>query len=221
MVALTHNKLRTVSRTAFAVLALLVLTFVLIVRPWYMSWGAAESDLSMAMSADAIMPAAATVSTRVITIDAPPSVVWGWIVQLGQGRGGFYSYDWLENLFAAQMRNAETIDPDLAMRVGDTISYQQNGPFDRVTAIVPGREMIVGDGWEWYLAPIDGNRTRLIVRYGYDCSSSWAHRIFYYTVFEPAHFVMESGMMMGIKERSEQSMVRTTSHASVSRRRTR
>lgn len=71
--------------------------------------------------------------------------------------------------------------------------------------------MVVGNGWEWYLQPLDGDRTRLIVRYPFDWSGSTPLMLFYFTTFEPAHFIMESGMMMGIKTRSEQDMVRTTS----------
>jgi hypothetical protein len=199
-------------RVGLSALLLLLLCHILIVRPWYMSWGAGEREIAMRMTVDSLIPAGATVSTRALTIDAPPSVVWKWVVQLGQGRGGFYSYEWLENLFAAEMRNAERIDPALQqLRVGDTISYKEDGPFGRVTHIVPEREMVVGNGWEWYLAPLDdGNRTRLVVRYPFDYSGSTPLALFYFTTFEPAHFLMESGMMMGIKVRSERSMIATT-----------
>ena len=51
------------------------------------------------------------VSLHAVTIDAPPQRVWSWLVQTGQDRAGFYSYDWLERLFGADIRNVYEVRP--------------------------------------------------------------------------------------------------------------
>jgi hypothetical protein len=187
-------------------IAVLVSSHILLIRPWYRDWGAGKVDQSLALSGDQFIPATATVTTRALRIDAPASEVWSWLVQLGQGRGGYYSYDWLENLFAAEMHNVESIHPELQMlKAGDRLSFQQNGPSTEVKLIEPGRTLVLGDGWIFALIPIDSITTRFIVRHNYDWHGNFIDMLYYYTIFDPAHFVMESGMMLGIKDRAERS----------------
>lgn len=187
-------------------IAVTILLYALFARPWHMHWGASAEESRARLAGDRYVGAGATVSTRAVTIDAPASEVWLWMLQLGQGRAGFYSHEWLENLFAADMRNAEVLDRRLLrLRVGDTISFQKDGPSTVVTALDPERALVLGDGWTLALRPLDEERTRLVVRYPYDYDGEVLDMLYYYTVFEPAHFVMESGMMLGIKERAERS----------------
>jgi hypothetical protein len=187
------------------VLTGVVLSYGLLLRPWHMRWGATAEELTMSLPGDSYIPPQTVVSTRAITIRATVAAVWPWIIQLGQGRGGFYSYEWLENLFAAEMHNADQITPKLqTVHVGDHISFQQDGPFTVVAAIDPERVLVVEGGWTWYLHPIDEHTTRLIVRYASFSVGDGLSKLFYYPIFEPAHFVMESGMMLGIKARAEQ-----------------
>ncbi|HKX67715.1 MAG TPA: SRPBCC family protein, partial [Intrasporangium sp.] len=61
-------------------------------------WGATHAELQEVLPGDELISDARRVATRAITIDAPPDAVWPWVAQLGQGRGGLYSHDWLENL---------------------------------------------------------------------------------------------------------------------------
>lgn len=63
-----------------------------------MTFGATQEEAGMGLPGDQLVRAASRMATRAISIDAPPEQVWPWLVQLGQGRGGFYSYDSLENL---------------------------------------------------------------------------------------------------------------------------
>lgn len=64
-----------------------------LLRAWHMHWGARKHEIESVLPGDAIV-ANAIVSTRAISIDAPPLAVWPWLVQMGQDRAGFYSYDW-------------------------------------------------------------------------------------------------------------------------------
>jgi hypothetical protein len=186
-------------------LAVLALFIVLVgiyagyVRPWHARWGATADEQRMALPGDALAINPAAVTTRAVTIDAPPEVVWQWLVQIGQGRGGWYSYDWMENLFAADMHNAAAIEPALqTLAVGDPILFTQMGLHATVAAIMPQQALVLDGGWTFYLEPVGERSTRLIVRYF--CKDN---PIYYYTIFEPAHFLMESGMMLGIKDRAE------------------
>lgn len=188
--------------------SLLVLSFSLVVRPWYMQWGTTEQEVALPLPGDRFIPTGAVVSTRAITIQAPADHVWRWVVQLGQGRGGFYSYSWLENLFAADMHNVNEILPELQqLRVGDRLALMRNGEQSPVTSVdvtglEPGRTLVLGEGWTLALVPLDGQTTRLIVRYPWVVDGP-ANALYYYPIFEPAHFLMESGMMLGIMARAE------------------
>jgi hypothetical protein len=191
-------------------IAITVLLYAVLIRPWHMRWGASSEEVQMRLEGDRMIARGAIVSTRALDIDAPPDEVWRWMLQLGQGRGGFYSYEWLENLFAADMRNAELLEPRLLkLDVGDSISFQADGPATVVTLVEPERALVLGDGWTLALRRIDEGRTRLIVRYPFDTHGRSLDALYYYTVFEPAHFVMESGMMLGIRERAERSFAQS------------
>lgn len=184
--------------------AAFVAIYVAAIRPWHMRWGATESELTMSLPGDKFVPPTAVVSTRALTIRATPKEIWPWLVQLGQGRGGYYSYDWLENLFAADMHNADTIVPTLQhIDVGDHISLQGNGPYMTVAYVDPEHALVMEGGWGWYLEPVDAESTRLIVRYASFEVNNWTSALFYYPIFEPAHCVMELGMMLGIAGRAE------------------
>jgi hypothetical protein len=183
----------------FLGLAILVAAYVIVVRPWHAGWGATPIERAMSLPGDSYAPPSPAVTTRAVTIHAPPSVVWQWLVQIGQGRGGWYSYDWMENLFGAGMHNADRIDGALQhIAVGDPILFTQMGLHATVMAVEPQQTLVLDGGWTFHLQPLDNGDTRLIVRYY--CKDN---PLYYFTIFEPAHFLMESGMMLGIKARAE------------------
>ncbi|MBX3015143.1 MAG: hypothetical protein KF832_26730 [Caldilineaceae bacterium] len=194
-------------RSGFTVL-ILVLVYSLVIQPWHMRWGATDAEVAMPLPGDSLIPPDTVVSTRAITIQASPTDVWAWLVQLGQARGGFYSYTWLENLFAAQMHNADQIVPAWQHpQVGDPVTMMANPPPVSISEIVllePGRVLVLKGGWIFFLQPLDTQQTRLIVRYAsFPVKGDWRTALYYYPLFEPAHFVMEVGMMLGIKQRAE------------------
>jgi hypothetical protein len=188
-------------------LALLVGCYAFIVRPWHAGWGATAQEQVMPLPGDSLGADAPAVTTRAVTIHAPPGVVWQWLVQIGQGRGGWYSYDWMENLFGADMHNAEAIVPSLQqIAAGDRLLFTQMGLHATVADVDPPRALVLDGGWTFYLQPVDDEHTRLIVRYF--CRDD---PLYYFTIFEPAHFLMESGMMLGIKSRAERSFLAKSS----------
>lgn len=174
-----------------------------VVRPWHLQWGATDDEARMLAPGDYLMPPGAKKSTRAITIHAPSRVVWAWLIQLGQGRGGWYSHDWLENLFAAGMENVEEIRPNLqSPDAGEPIRFNQQGLHTNVSRVEPGHLLVLEGGWSFILTSVDTTTTRLVVRYPWN-ETGLLNDIYFYPVFEPAHFVMESGMMLGIKRRAE------------------
>jgi hypothetical protein len=192
-----------------ALLLVVVASGYALARPYHLRWGATDAELAMALPGDASIPPGAQISTRAVTIHAPTATVWAWLIQTGQNRGGgWYSYEWLENLFAADMHQREWIEPRLQqLQLGDTMFYAAGGKTNAamvatVTMIEPERTLVLGQGWTFALRPLDATTTRLIVRYPLR-PDEILNPAFTYVVFEPAHFVMESGMLLGIKRRAE------------------
>jgi hypothetical protein len=111
-----------VLRPLAAVGALAPWAYLLIIRPWHINWGATDEEVRKRLSGDELVPYPALESTRAITIQAPVEEVWRWLVQLGQDRGGFYSYDRLENLAGADIHNVDRIVPQMQhLKVGDYV----------------------------------------------------------------------------------------------------
>jgi hypothetical protein len=162
-------------------------------------------EVTLVFPGNEIISSNRVVSTRAINIQAPKEKVWPWIAQTGQNRGGFNSYYWLENLFGAKMVNADVIHPQWQnAQPGDTVYYGKNEGFTLVSLAKLNEYYSLG-GWMFYLQPVKGGgNTRLIVHYpSMEIKQSRFKRIYYYGLFEPLHFIMESGMMMGIKEKAE------------------
>ena len=194
---------------ALSILLAFGLAYALLVRPWHMRWGATDREVAMRLPGDAIIAPDASVSTRAITIHAPAATVWAWLVQTGQNRGGdWYSYEWLENLFAAGMHPVAGIDPRLQdLKVGDAWFMHAGAATTPVMAVTvegiePERSLWLSGGWSFALLPVDAQTTRLIVRYPMR-PTEFVNPALSYSIFEPAHFVMESGMMLGLKQRAE------------------
>ncbi len=80
---------------AFAIAVLVV--YITWIGPWHRRWGATPNEVAMAMPGDNLLPAPAGQTTRAVTIGAPPSAIWPWLVQIGYGRAGWYSYDRIDN----------------------------------------------------------------------------------------------------------------------------
>ena len=193
----------------------LILLYALAIRRWLLRWGASAAELAKSLPGDAFLPEASSMCTRAIAIDAPPGRVWPWIAQMGQGRGGFYSYAWLENLFGCQIVNAAEIHPEWQdVRPGDAVRLAPKIPGLPVRAVEKDRALVLGGNaiperripattWAFVLEPADGNRTRLIVRWRSQTSRSLYDLVFNKYLLEPMHFTMERKMMLGIRRRAE------------------
>ena len=110
------------------------------VRPRLLRWGATNEEVTGAYPGAELVPHGQRAATMAVTIDAPPDQVWPWLVQMGGDRGGWYSWDRLDN---GGRPSATTVHPewqDLAL--GDSVKYwTRNGPVDawEVAALEPNR----------------------------------------------------------------------------------
>lgn len=203
-------------------LTLIVAHYVEFVRPAFLNWGATSSERLMALPGDEIVEDAAAQSTRAMTIDAPVADVWPWLAQLGQDRGGFYSFDLLENLVGCEMPTTDFLRPDKQhWQIGDKLwMYPPNkaggAGFATLRTFVPERVLgfatrIVGTplaapengSWTFVLQPLDARSTRLLVRGRGTARHALAAVGFDWLVFDPIHFAMERRMLLGIQELAE------------------
>ena len=151
-------------------------------RPWMYTWGAGDEEITAVLPGDELVAAHTPRTTRAVTIDAPIAAVWPWLAQIGEDRGGFYSYSVLERAAGAHIENANTIHPEWQdVHVGDTVWLARRyGDAARqvVAAVVPGSHLVLmspgdfervqqGDkasgAWGFHLRRNDG-WTRLIAR---------------------------------------------------------
>ncbi|HET8718597.1 MAG TPA: hypothetical protein VFM50_12680 [Nocardioidaceae bacterium] len=193
-----------------------------LLRPWQERWGARDDEVRAALVGDELVAEPASQSTRAITIEAPPERVWPWVVQLGADRAGFYSYDWLEDLFGLGIHSADRVVPDWQHRsVGELVAANASGSGGwYVAKMVPGQVLVLQladvahgrparrDGrtrWEfvWIFALQDqgDGRTRLLVRERVGFGST-AVRLLMGPV-GMVSFVMTQKMLRGIKARAE------------------
>ena len=101
--------------------ALLLAVHHFVLRPWFLNWGAPHKIQTASFPGDRFTLDKG--HTRAVLIHATPEAIWPWIVQLGQDRGGMYSYSWLENLVRADIHNVYQIKKELQVprMEGDTI----------------------------------------------------------------------------------------------------
>jgi hypothetical protein len=119
----------------------------MLARRRYLTWGATDEECDELLSGDDLVPNPNLTATRAIAIRAPAGWVWPWIAQLGQGRGGFYSYDFLENLVGADIHSADRIVPELqAIAVGDEIRLGPEFGYD-VAILESGRSLVLRGGF--------------------------------------------------------------------------
>ena len=188
-------------------------------RRRYLHWGSTPHELAAPLPGDDLMPRASLTATRAISVAAAADHVWPWIAQLGQGRGGFYSYDGLENLVGCHIQSADgVLAQQQILHSGDVIRLALEGAPDfRVQLVDPPTTLVlVSSGprrpnatgrpssvvtWQWVLRPLDsGRRTRLLVRQRLSCPRS--QRALWY-LLEPITFVMERRMLLRLRSRAE------------------
>jgi hypothetical protein len=188
--------------------------YFLVVRPWQLRWGATDEERGATLDGDDLIANPDLVATRAITVQALADQVWPWIAQLGQGRGGFYSYDALENLVGCDIHSAYRVVPEWQdLKVGDQVKLAPEVGVG-VTVVEPGRALMLRGGvpmgavpppydftWAFVLREQPDGTTRLLVRERYAYTQRWAP--FLVVPVAVIAFVMSQRMLRGIRDRAE------------------
>lgn len=186
-------------------------------------WGLTAEEAAAARPGDDLVKDPRWGWTHAVAIDAPAERVWPFVAQIGADRGGFYSYQWLENLAGCEVTNAEAVHAEWSIQTGDTFYLHPNMPPLRVAACEPGRWFVVhgpadaearaaGEPWvevSWLFSvePLGADRCRFVSRYRCATSDDLATRAsFGPALVEPVGFVMDRRMLLGVKERAEKRL---------------
>ena len=201
-------RLRTLAVTAVA-------AYGLAGRRWQLRWGASSREVAARLPGDDLVADPDLVATRAITVRAHPVDVWPWVAQLGQNRGGFYSYDGLENLVGCQIHSSDRIVPAWQdVTVGDPVNLAPEVALS-VAIVDPPRAFVLSGGvpmgetappydfsWSFVLDGQDST-TRLIVRERYAYTRWWVPLL-----VEPVavvSFLMSQKMLRSIRDRAERA----------------
>ena len=186
-----------------------------LLRRWRRRWGTTEEDRAMRLAGDELVPAPQWIYNHAISVTAPRSAVWPWLVQLGQGRGGFYSYDGLENLVGCQIDNVMEIRPELQqLRVGETVVLHGRSGFGpQVVLLEADRALVLGGPpnqkgsratWGFYLLDRPGAEPRLLERGRGVAGQGLAEQLgFGPYLMDPIGFVMSKKMLRTVKRLAE------------------
>lgn len=206
-----------------AVIALLGTLHYFVLRPWFLDWGAPERVRSLSLPGDALVEGKG--HTRAVLIEATAGEIWPWLVQMGQDRGGMYSYSWLENLVLADIHNVYELRQELQVprEEGDTIwlanPERYNGRGHQILAMYKPERAFVMVGGDDYNRILNGERARgawCIYLYPETVNSTWliarsagdgfplGDRVLRYLTYEVPHFIMERKMLRTIRRLVEQ-----------------
>jgi hypothetical protein len=184
-------------------------------------WGTVATEATDPLPGDALVPEPKWTYTLGVTVDAPAEDVWPWIAQVGQRRGGFYTYQTLENMAGCKITNTTEILPEHQHpTVGGEIYLHPTAPPMRIEIVDPPNALVLfgspGDvgeedswgvsTWQFAVNPGPDGSSRLLTRGRSDYSSDWRSRLFFGRFpIEVITYVMSRKMMLEIKRLAERS----------------
>lgn len=191
-------------------------------------WGLRDEELQQTFPGDELVPEPRWQYVHGITVKASPAMVWPWLAQLGQGRGGFYSYQLLENLIGCRIQNADAVIPGLQrISVGDSVYVHPKMSALRVTIVEPNHALVLHTGaglpsgqastkdtgqdppnlsWAFIVKGAEGRHSRLFSRYRVDYRPGWTRALGYGPwIVEPISSAMDLKMLAGIRCRAEEA----------------
>jgi proline iminopeptidase len=202
-------------------------------RPRMLRWGATDEEVERPFPGADIISGGTRGATMAVTIDAPPSVVWPWLVQMGTDRGGWYSWDRLDNW---GRNSAEELHPEWQrIAVGyHMLARPDGGEWWEVAALEPehflclrmsvdlhGRpfdpqgprpDHYTDSTWGFLLEKLPDDRTRLVVSGYWALQPHWLQPILSFLVLEPSHWIMQMRQFENLKRRAEHNNVTTEEH---------
>jgi hypothetical protein len=184
--------------------------YLLAVRPRHMRWGATDAEVGRSMAGDDLVSNPIHVTTRAVTIRAEPPQVWPWLVQMGYGRGGMYSYDLVDRVMGI-LDQASTwqVMPEYQQLEAGNVIPMGSGPSWPVAVLEPCRSIVlhiqepgVHVTWSYLLEALDGEATRLVLRV-----RTWLEIkpqiVPLLVVMDPGEFLMVRKHLLGVKARAE------------------
>jgi len=195
------------------------IVYAFVIRPWHLHRGSTKDEIQRSLPGDELVPDPKFVWNQAITIKALAAEVWPWLVQIGNQRAGWYSWDGLHRLMGVAgsvddpRGSANRIVPELQnLEVGDEIRMMPEDmgiPGYAVVSIEPERALVThiddenGASWVWVLDPIDAKTTRLIVRFRQKWEPGLANSLMFGIADELGSLVMLPKTLSGIKQRAE------------------
>jgi hypothetical protein len=187
-------------------------------RRYYRNWGTTKEECRSTLLGDELVGRPAVQSTEGVWINAPADAIWPWLVQMGQDRGGLYSYETLENMVGLHYRNADRIHPEWQRLVpGDVVRLAPRGWMGRRDGVALrvaqaiDNEAIVLRGtppdfpwdavWSFHLAPRWEDRCRLLVRTR--ARLRYPGEVVVTELAGPVTALVTRGMLLGVKRRVE------------------
>jgi hypothetical protein len=214
---------------SFAVALGLIGGYAFGVRPRLLRWGATDEEVAGLYPGGDLIPGAGRSATMAVTIDAPPSRVWPWLVQMGVDRAGWYSWDRLDNF---GRHSAERVHPEWQeISVGDRLTAMPDGSmWWEVAALEPERFLCLrasidlrgrpfeptgtrprfstDSTWGFLLEALPDGRTRLVVSGYWSLQPGWLQPISSFLVLEPSHWIMQTRQFATLKRHAEQDTAR-------------
>ena len=178
------------------------------------TWGATPDEVAATWPGDELLSRPSWTAVHAVTVQAPPERVWPWLAQLGQGRGGFYSFERLENLAGCRIHNTDRVLPEHQhLAAGDRVDLFPGSGLP-VARVEPGRDLVLGgppDGgrgiggvWSFHLRPGPDGSTRLVERLAMTSGPAWKERLsISAALLEPLSFVMSQEMLRNIRRLAE------------------
>lgn len=204
-----HRRLTRAVGIVLGTLAILALLYATVIGPWQRRWGATDDEVARAMLGDDLVANPLEVTTRAVTVDAAPEYVWPWLVQMGNNRGGLYSYDGIDLLIGAlDQPSVDRVLPEFQnLQVSDVMPYAKGSDFV-VRALEPNRALVIQLPGEanvvqsWGLYPVDAQHTRLVlrVRAAIPVTPQLVPALL---VLDPSEGFMVRQQLLGIKQRAE------------------
>ncbi|HYB00814.1 MAG TPA: hypothetical protein VED37_11405 [Ktedonobacteraceae bacterium] len=195
--------------------------YLLVVLPWQRRWGATDEEVLRTLPSDDLIANPDIQWTRAITVKAKAATIWPWLLQIGQGRGGYYSYPWLEKLMGLRAEDADQINPAWQnLKAGDVIPAEPDDSGYRVITVEPNRALVLGAQeqdknipwsftllyqaftWAFVLEEVDPESTRLIMRMR---AQTRRHPLILLAnlFVDFGAFFMKRRMLLGLKQQAE------------------
>jgi proline iminopeptidase len=212
--------------TSFVPLAGLALVYAFVLRPRMLRWGASDAELERPFPGAQIIPGGKRTGTMATTLDAPPTEVWPWLVQMGLDRGGWYSWDHLDNWGRS---STHRIHPEWQhVAIGDRFTAKPDGsqwwevvdlererflclrmsldlrghPFDPRG---PRPRHSTDSTWGFLLSGLPGERTRLVVSGYWSLRPEWLQGAASFLLLEPTHWIMQTRQFANLARRVQRA----------------